>query len=181
MEFVPLEITGALGIISESHLDSRGSLTRVWDAESPLGSFNLVQSSVVLNPKANTLRGLHFQTFPFSENKVIECISGRVFDVIIDLREESTTYKKQLAVHLGPKEKFFGVYIPAGCAHGYLTLVEDSTLIYFMDSKYSAKNSRGLLWSDPSLEINWPSEPAVISEQDRVWPTLSDFYSKENF
>ena len=179
MEFIPLVVDGVFGIISESHVDSRGSLTRVWDKKSPLGNFDLAQSSVVLNPKARTLRGLHFQTIPFSENKVIECVSGRVFDVIIDLRPESSTYKKQLAIHLGPDEKFLGVHVPAGCAHGYLTLEEDSTLIYFMDREYSVKNSRGLLWNDSSLSINWPSEPALISEQDKSWPSLQEFSSDE--
>ena len=180
MEFIPLAISGALGIISESHSDSRGSLTRVWDTKSPLGNFNLVQSSLVLNPKAKTLRGLHFQTFPFSENKVIECVSGKVFDVIIDLRPESSTYKRQLAIHLGPDEKFIGIHVPAGCAHGYLTLEENSTLIYFMDREYSVKNSQGLLWNDPFLSIHWPSEPALISEQDSSWPSLHKFSPKEN-
>lgn len=180
MEFIPLAISGALGIIGESHPDSRGSLTRIWDANSELRIFNLVQASVVLNPKAKTLRGIHFQTYPFSENKVIECVSGRVFDVIIDLRPESITYKRQLSIHLGPNDKFIGIHVPAGCAHGYLTLEADSTLIYFMDKEYSPKNSRGFLWNDPVLSINWPSEPVFISEQDRTWPSIQEFISDEN-
>ena len=92
MEFSPLGIEGAFGIIGESQVDSRGTLTRVWDCNTILGNFNLNQSSVVSNPTKGTLRGLHYQVEPFSENKVIECVSGRVFDVIVDLRNESRTY-----------------------------------------------------------------------------------------
>ena len=109
---------------------------------------------------------------PFSENKIVECISGKVFDVVVDLRMESHTYGKHLEIEIGPLESHIGLFIPAGFAHGYLTLETDSTLIYFMDKEYSAENSAGLLWRDPNLSINWPFEPSLISERDLQWPCL---------
>jgi dTDP-4-dehydrorhamnose 3,5-epimerase len=172
MELVSLAINGTFGIIAETHEDTRGTLTRVWDKNSILGDFKLIQSSIAINPKSKTIRGLHFQSIPFSENKIVKCVSGRVFDVIVDLRQDSSTYKEHLTIELGPSASFLGVFIPSGCAHGYLTLEDNSTLIYFMDQEYSLEHSRGLLWSDPSLSIDWPSDPSLISERDSKWPTL---------
>jgi dTDP-4-dehydrorhamnose 3,5-epimerase len=172
MDLVPLAINGTFGIIAETHEDNRGTLTRVWDKKSILGNFNLVQSSIVVNPISKTMRGLHFQSIPFSENKIVKCISGRVFDVIVDLRQDSSTYKEHVSIELGPSSNYLGVFIPSGCAHGYLTLEDNSTLIYFMDQEYSPEHSRGLYWNDPSLSIKWPSDPTLISERDSKWPKL---------
>ena len=172
MEFVPLAIDGVFGIISESKIDSRGFLVRVWDKYSLFDNFNLVQSSFVLNPQKNTLRGLHYQNYPHSENKVVQCVSGKVFDVIVDLRENSETFREHLEVCLGPDETFIGVLIPVGCAHGYLTLEENTSLIYFMDKEYFPESAQGLLWDDPLLGINWPTQPDLISERDSKWQGL---------
>lgn len=172
MEFTPLVINGVFGIQVKSQGDMRGSLVRVWDKKPLFEDFSLIQSSFVENPKAKTLRGLHFQSLPFSENKIVYCISGKVFDVVVDLREESNTYKEHITIELGPKEKYLGLMIPRGCAHGYLTLEDNSSLLYFMDREYSPKFSKGLFWNDPTLCIKWPSEPALISERDSKWPLL---------
>lgn len=172
MDFLPLGIEGAFGIIEESKVDSRGTLTRVWDCNTILGNFNLNQSSIVSNPIEGTLRGLHYQVEPFSENKVIECVSGKVFDVIVDLRSESLTYGTHLEIVLGPRELYLGVFVPAGCAHGYLTLEPNSTMIYFMDNAHSPNHARGLPWDDLFLSINWPIKPSVISTRDMKWPPL---------
>ena len=173
MEFIPLEIEGAFGIIEEPQLDSRGSLTRIWDSNSVLGEFKLNQSSIVMTPKLGTLRGLHYQSEPFSESKVVECVSGKVFDVIVDLREGSSTYRKHLEVMLGPTETYLGLFVPPGCAHGYQTLEENSTLVYFMDREHSQENSHGIYWNDPTLSINWPRVPSLVSERDSKWPLLN--------
>ena len=172
MEFVPLAIDGVFGITIEPSIDSRGSLTRVWDKNSPLANFNLVQSSFVSNPQKNTLRGLHYQTYPHSENKVVHCVSGKVLDVIVDLREKSETFREHLEVSLGPKETFLGVVIPIGCAHGYITLEENTSLLYFMDKGFFPESTRGLFWNDPLLAINWPTQPDLISERDSKWQPL---------
>jgi dTDP-4-dehydrorhamnose 3,5-epimerase len=172
MKFVNLEIEGVLGIVEKSLVDTRGSLIRVWDSNSVLNNFNLNQSSIVLNPCSGTLRGLHYQVEPFSENKVVECVTGKVFDVIVDLRKESQTYGKHLEIYIGPFEQYLGLFVPDGCAHGYLTLEPNSTLLYFMDNKYSPEHSRGLIWNDPKLSITWPRQPILISERDLMWPQL---------
>jgi dTDP-4-dehydrorhamnose 3,5-epimerase len=173
MEFIPLGIGGAFGIIEQPQLDSRGSLTRIWDSNSVLGDFKLNQSSIVTNPNTGTLRGLHYQVEPFSETKVVECVSGKVFDVIVDLREGSSTYGKHLEVVLGPTETYLGLFVPRGCAHGYQTLEENSILVYFMDREYSSENSYGINWNDPTLSINWPRAPYLMSERDSKWPMLN--------
>lgn len=172
MEFIPLEIEGVQGIVEKTRIDCRGSLTRVWDSNSILERFKLNQSSIVLNPTSGTLRGLHFQNEPFAENKVVECVTGRVFDVIVDLREKSDTFGRHIEVIIGPSETYLGLFIPAGCAHGYLTLEPDSTLLYFMDKEYSAENSKGIRWNDPKMQIKWPIEPSIISARDNSWPTF---------
>lgn len=172
MDFIPLEFEGVLGIVEKAQSDFRGTLTRVWDANPRLQEFKLVQSSIVLNPRVATLRGLHYQDPPFSENKVIFCVSGKVFDVIVDQRSSSSTFGKSLMVEIGPQMDYAGLFVPAGCAHGYLTLEPNSTLIYFMDKEYSQENSHGLLWSDPKLSINWPIDPIHISERDLKWPRI---------
>lgn len=172
MELVPLAIDGVFGIRIESSVDSRGCFTRVWDTNSPLANFNLVQSSFVFNPQKNTLRGLHYQTHPHSENKVVLCVLGKVFDVIVDLREKSETFREHLEVHLGPKETFLGVLIPVGFAHGYITLEENTALLYFVDKEFCLKSAQGLFWNDPLLAINWPTQPDLISVRDSKWKSL---------
>lgn len=173
MEFTPLEIEGAFGISEKSYFDQRGSLTRIWDADSVLRNFNLVQSSIVTNPASGTLRGLHYQAEPFSENKVVECVSGKVFDVIFDMRKNSKTYRKHLTIVIGPSEPNIGLLVPAGCAHGYLTLQPHSTMLYFMDNVYSMEHSRGIPWNDNALAVKWPFSPLLLSEQDASWPITS--------
>lgn len=169
MKFVPLEIEGVRGIVGQAQTDSRGHLIRVWDSNTILKDFELKQASVVTNPRERTLRGLHFQDSPFLENKVVQCISGKVFDVILDLRSDSKTYGQHLELMIGPFETYLGLIVPAGCAHGYLTLENNSTLVYFMDREYSANHSRGIRWNDPAFVFNWPLEPTLVSENDSNW------------
>lgn len=169
MKFVPLEIEGVRGIVGQAQSDSRGHLIRVWDTSTILKDFGLKQASVVTNPLEGTLRGLHFQTSPFSENKVVQCISGKVFDVIVDIRHQSKTYGQHLGLILGPSEPYFGLIVPAGCAHGYLTLENNSTLVYFMDKVHSREHAKGLKWNDTKLGISWPRIPKLVSAQDMTW------------
>ena len=114
----------------------------------------------------------HLITITYSENKVIQCVSGKVFDLILDLRKDSSTYKKHIEIEIGPECEYQGLFIPAGCAHGYLTLEPNSTLIYFMDKAYSPENSKGIRWNDSRLLINWPCQPTLVSQQDLQWPGL---------
>lgn len=168
----PLKIHGAFSISLHSRVDNRGSMVRIWESQGELEKFELNQASFVANPLPKTLRGMHYQEEPFSENKILYCVSGLIFDVIIDLRETSKTYLQHEAIEIGPESSFQGLFVPKGCAHGYLTITPDSNLVYFIDKSYSTQNARGLLWNDPKLKIKWPFNPVCISDRDKNWPKL---------
>jgi len=168
----PLKIHGAFSISLQNRVDNRGSMVRIWESQGELEKFELNQASFVANPLPKTLRGMHYQEEPFAENKILYCVSGLIFDVIIDLRETSKTYLQHEAIEIGPESPFQGLFVPKGCAHGYLTITPHSNLVYFMDKSYSAQNARGLLWNDPILKIKWPFNPVCISDRDKNWPNL---------
>lgn len=172
IDFSPLRIKDSLAITFKTFIDERGTLTRIWEENSFLNEFELRQASIVNNLTSGTLRGLHFQEEPYSESKVIQCVYGKVFDVIVDLRENSATYKKHLGIEIGPNCKYQGLFVPPGCAHGYLTLEPNSTLIYFMDNSYSPTHTLGIRWDDSTLDIKWPSKPMLVSQQDLQWSGL---------
>lgn len=171
--FTPLQIKGSFGVELLEKFDERGSLTRIWESHTFLDKFSVNQISLVTNPTKHTLRGLHFQKAPFEESKLIYCISGRVFDVLVDLRVNSETYRQHLNLEIGPGLKHQGVQIPAGCAHGYLTLESNSTLLYFMDKEHDPQSASGIAWNDTSLGIKWPFDPSVLSNKDSSWPKLN--------
>lgn len=172
MQLIPLDISGVFGIQTSSVIDERGSFLRVWEGINFNEYFKLNQASVAVNPHARTLRGLHFQTEPYRESKVIQCIMGSVFDVVVDLREDSSTYGKHMSIQLGPKETFQGVVVPKGFAHGYLTLEANSILLYFMDSPYVPESAKGIVWNDPTFGIAWPHAPEVMSDRDKAFPLM---------
>lgn len=169
---IPLQIADSLAFIVEPKIDHRGSLSRVWDKDMHSSFSDLKQISSVKNPSSGTLRGLHYQSTEFSENKVIQCISGKAFDVFVDMRKNSPTYRTHIELEIGPECAYQGIFIPSGCAHGYLTLEPNTNFIYFMDQIYSPAHTEGLLWNDSVLAINWPNNPVLISEQDLQWPKL---------
>ena len=172
MDKYEFEIVGAFAFSVENNLDERGSLIRIFDSVELFPNFKVVQASYVENPINGTLRGLHFQAKGRAENKIVQCISGKIFDVIVDIDKESSTYAKVCSVYLGPKEKFQGIFIPKNCAHGYLTLSENSNVTYFMDIEYLLEYSQGIKWDDPFLNIPWPISPITISERDKHLPFL---------
>jgi dTDP-4-dehydrorhamnose 3,5-epimerase len=171
---VPLILEGCFGLVSKSVSDERGTLTRLWENNLIPTGFSLKEASIVVNPMSFTLRGLHYQKFPFSETKIIQCISGKVFDVVLDMRKESSTYGKHITLEIGPSSEYQGLVVPFGCAHGYLTLEANSTLIYFMDNIYSVENSCGILWNDSNIDIKWPYKPVFVSENDLDWPLFNE-------
>ena len=170
---IPLGIEGVFGLVTQPKIDERGSLTRLWEENLVLSRFNVKQISITNNPIKFTLRGLHYQKTPYFENKVIYCSSGKVFEVVLDLRNDSLTIGKHLNVETGPSCEFQGLIVPFGCAHGYMTLEPNSSLIYFIDNVYSAENAKGILWDDPSFNIKWPSKPIIISKRDSSWPLFN--------
>jgi dTDP-4-dehydrorhamnose 3,5-epimerase len=174
LKFVPLEIEGSYGIINKQISDGRGSIIRLWEDNSLLTGFSLTEASLVTNPVAGTLRGIHYQKKPFDENKIVECVQGRIFDVIVDLRRNSKNATRKIEIEIGPQCTYQGLVIPKGCAHGYLTMEPQSNLVYFMDNIYSPENSCGIVWNDVQIGINWPSKPVLISEQDLNWPGLNE-------
>lgn len=172
MDFQALAFEGAFGILECSKVDSRGKMIRIWNQSPELSDFDLKEVSVASNPTEGTLRGLHFQEEPFSEKKIVFCTQGRVYDVVVDLRTTSSTYLQHLAFEMGEDSPFIGMIIPPGCAHGYLTLVPNSSLVYFIDNVHSQEHSQGIKWDDEKLSIEWPFIPTVISERDQTWPAL---------
>jgi dTDP-4-dehydrorhamnose 3,5-epimerase len=170
MKITALEIQNCSAFTSELISDSRGSLSRIWEENSIFSAFETIEASIVSNPTLGTLRGLHFQSGPHAENKIVQCIGGKAFDVVLDIRKESETYRKYVGLEIGPKSRFQGLFVPAGCAHGYLTLEPDTSLIYFMDKAYSPEASNGIRWDDPNWMIRWPIKPFLVSQQDLDWP-----------
>jgi len=167
-----LDDSGLCGIRVNSFTDERGSLTRYFDKIDNLKSFTTQQSSVVFNSQAGILRGMHFQAAPTSEAKIVFCLTGRVFDTVVNIASVFTDRLKKFSFELGPDCEYQGLLIPEGFAHGYLTLSNESLLLYFMNQSYDRELSRGFLWRDPVLNIEWPREPALLSPQDSSWPLI---------
>jgi dTDP-4-dehydrorhamnose 3,5-epimerase len=130
-----------------------------------------LQCSVSFNPRRGTLRGLHFQREPHAETKLIRCVRGRVYDVIVDLRRDSDSYGRWHAERLDAGNGF-SVYVPAGLAHGFITLTDEAEVLYQMADSFAPNSSAGIVWNDTDLAIKWPIEPTIISASDRMLPTL---------
>ncbi len=172
MIFQDTKLRGVREVNLEPTPDERGFFARTWCKkefeESGLNS-RLVQCSVSFNTRKGTLRGMHFQVSPHAEAKLVRCIKGAIYDVVIDLRPESRTYREWIAVLLTADKRNM-VYIPEGCAHGFLTLADESEVFYQMSEFYSPDSARGVRWDDPAFQIIWPDAVEVISERDRTYP-----------
>jgi dTDP-4-dehydrorhamnose 3,5-epimerase len=128
----------------------------------------LSQCSISFNKKAGTLRGMHYQTEPYQEAKVVRCTKGKIFDVIIDLRKNSKTRMNWFGVELS-SQNYKMLYIPEGFAHGFQTLEDNTEVFYQMSQEYMPEYASGKLWSDPVFSISWPIKPPIISEKDKRW------------
>jgi dTDP-4-dehydrorhamnose 3,5-epimerase len=172
MIFVETELPGVFAIEIEPKPDERGFFARTWCqnelAEQGLDS-HLVQCSLSYNTKKGTLRGMHFQAAPHGETKLVRCSKGAIYDVALDLRHDSKTYRRWIGVTL-TAEKRNALYIPKGCAHGFLTLVDDSEVFYQMSDFYHADSARGVRWNDPAFGIVWPGKVEIISPRDANYP-----------
>lgn len=172
MIFQRTKLSGVFEIQIELKSDDRGFFARSWcqkEFESHGLNTKLAQCSVSFNTRKGTLRGLHYQDVPFGEVKLVRCTTGSIYDVVLDLRPQSPMFKNWVGVTL-TAEKRNMLYIPEGCAHGFLTL-EDATEVFYQISEfYHPELSRGVRWDDPAFHINWPEEVAVISERDRTYP-----------
>ena len=168
MKFLETELNGAFIIKFEKHEDERGFFTRVWDKklfqENGLNS-DLLQISFSFSKKRGTLRGMHLQKKPFEESKLVRCTNGKIFDVIIDLRQKSSTYKKWISMELS-SDNLQGLYIPEGSAHGFQTLEDNCEVCYHISNWFSPEHARGIRWDDEEFNITWPINNPIISKKD---------------
>ena len=174
MRFTPTPIAGAWIIEVEPVSDARGSFARTICARefAQRGlATSFVQHSRSLNFGKGTLRGLHLQRPPHAEAKLIACIRGAVYDVCVDMRPDSATFRQWFSVELtqGNERQF---YLPEGCAHGFQTLADNSEIHYAMSNFYAPDAAFGYRWNDPAFAIDWPLAPTVMSAKDEEWPLL---------
>ena len=125
----------------------------------------VAQANISHNAKAGTLRGLHYQAEPHGEPKIVHCVRGRIWDVAVDLRADSPTFREWVGVELSPEARRI-FYIPRGCAHGFITLRDDTDVLYLMGAAFEPGAGRGVRWNDPAFGIRWPFEPAVLATRD---------------
>jgi len=172
MHFIGTNVVGAMMIDPSPHADSRGRFMRAWCvkefAEHGL-EFEPVQANLGFSTTRGTVRGMHFQVAPASEAKLVRCTRGAIFDVVLDLRPESTTYGKWHGVELS-SENGRMLYLPPGCAHGYQTLQVGTEMHYMTSAFYTPGAARGVRFDDPAFDIDWPLAVTEMSEQDRNWP-----------
>jgi len=172
MEFLRTKLPGTFEILIEEKTDERGFFARTWcqkEFESQGLAGKLVQCSLSFSKRKGTLRGMHYQIAPCEETKLVRCTQGAIYDVVLDLRPKSPAFKNWVAVEL-TAEKRNMVYVPQGCAHGFLTLEDQSEVTYQMSEFQSPESARGVRWDDPAFQIKWPAKVEVISERDRTYP-----------
>ena len=173
MIFTETKLKGAFIIDLELVKDDRGFFARTWCKKefSKYGlNPNLVQCSTSLNLKKGTIRGMHFQLFPYEEAKLVRCTRGSMFDVIIDLRPTSKTFKEWVNYELTSENRKM-IYIPEGFAHGFQTLEDNTEVLYHMSEYHLPEYATGVRWNDPAFNINWPQKNnIVISEKDKSYP-----------
>ena len=169
MKFLKQKIKGVFLIKPEPFKDKRGMFRRHF-CKSELKKFGIEtsvqQANISENPKKGTLRGFHYQKKPHQEAKTISCLKGSFFDVIIDLRKNSHTYKKWQSFVITEKNRF-SLHIPKGCANAFLTLENNTLIHYYCSNSYNPKFESGVLFNDPVLKIKWPFKPLHISEKDK--------------
>lgn len=174
MRFHRTKLLGVFELDLEPHRDERGFFARTWcekEFESHGLNPRIVQCSVSFSARKGTLRGIHYQVTPFGEVKVVRCTQGAVYDVVVDLRPESPTYRDWTALVLNSANRRM-MYIPEGCAHGFLTLEDQTEVFYQMSEFYDPKSARGVRWNDPAFGINWPDKVEVISQRDNAYPNF---------
>lgn len=164
-------LTGAYIIDVERRYDERGFFARTWCKKEFAArglETNIAQCNLSYNEKRGTLRGMHYQSAPHAEVKLVSCIAGAIYDVMIDLRQASPTFKSWYAAELTAENRRM-LYIPEGFAHGFLTLEDNSAVVYQMSEFYHEECAEGIRWNDPGIAIDWPFSPAVIAIKDTMY------------
>ena len=170
-----LEIEGAYLFSSSVFSDKRGSFEVFWEDRlfTPMDfQFRPESANHSYNLQSGTVRAFHYQSPPHGQAKLVSCVSGKIWDVIVDLREDSPTRHQWSATELSPGDGKC-LYIPVGCAHGFATLENNSTLAYLIEGKYVPEASSVIRWNDPTLNVPWPISDPILSEKDRNAPTLN--------
>jgi dTDP-4-dehydrorhamnose 3,5-epimerase len=171
MLFTPTKLKDAFIVEPDKKEDERGFFARTWCQQefTDLGlDAELVQCSISFNKKKGTLRGMHWQLPPYAETKLVRCTKGAIYDVIVDLREDSPTFLQWIAAELTAENRT-ALYVPKGFAHGFQTLEDNTEVFYQISNFYAPDYARGFRWNDPTFEINWPLEVSVISVKDKEY------------
>ncbi|MEZ4867881.1 MAG: dTDP-4-dehydrorhamnose 3,5-epimerase [Caldilineaceae bacterium] len=179
MLFRPTDLADAYLIELQRFADERGFFARTW-CERELGEqqldTDLVQCNVSFNHREGTVRGMHYQTEPHAETKIVRCTRGAIYDVIVDLRPASPTFLQWTGVTLSADNRL-QLYIPKGFAHGFQTLTDETEVFYQMSAFYAPDYARGFRWNDPLFQISWPLPVTIISARDRDYP---DYRTEHN-
>jgi dTDP-4-dehydrorhamnose 3,5-epimerase len=176
MKFAPTELAGVMRVSLQPIADARGFFARLHapDEFAAAGApFVPAQTSLSRNDVAHTLRGMHFQAPPYAEAKLVRAVRGSLYDVVVDLRRGSPSFKRWIGATLSA-DNGEALLIPAGCAHGFLTLEDATDVLYQIDRPYTPGHARGVRYNDPALAIAWPAAPRVIAPTDLAWPALAD-------
>lgn len=174
MKFTDSSISGAVRVDVVPFEDNRGLFARAWCAEEFAGqgmTHSFVQANLVSTHRAGTIRGLHYQESPHEGAKYIRCLRGAIHDVVLDLRPNSPTYLQWHGETLTAESRA-AFYVPAGCAHGYQTLTDDTDVLYHVSTPYTPGAERGIRYDDPTFGIEWPHPVMVVSEKDQAWASF---------
>lgn len=172
MKFSATKIPGVVVVEAEPIGDSRGFFARSFCAREFAAAgleLTVAQTNLSHNARRGTLRGMHYQAEPIPEPKLVACIRGAIFDVAIDLRAESPSFRDWVGAELTDSNGK-ALFVPPGCAHGFLTLADETQVSYLMGEFYDPDLARGVRWDDPAFGVEWPGEPTVISDRDAGYP-----------
>ena len=176
MKFIKTKLAGAYIIELEKRADERGFFARTWD-EKEFEEYGIyrkpIQTNMAYSKKKGTLRGLHYQVAPYQESKLISCTRGAIYDVIIDLRSDSPTYKKWFGVELSERNRKM-LFLPERFAHGFLTLEDNTDVSYQVSAFYNFESERLVRYNDPAFKIKWFSKVTIISEKDKNAPDYKE-------
>ena len=178
MRFQGGDVFGACVVEMDRRQDERGFFGRLFCNQEFANAgleHSFVQVNDSLNVRRGTLRGLHYQLPPAAEVKLVRCIRGSIFDVVADLRPDSPTYGRWFGAELNNDNRRM-MYVPRGCAHGFLTLTDDAEALYFASAAYAPAQERGLRFDDAWLDIKWPADPVELSVKDQSWPAFDPAY-----
>jgi dTDP-4-dehydrorhamnose 3,5-epimerase len=187
MQFRAFDIDGPIQIVPRKHEDHRGYFSEIFRLNSfaeHVGPVTFVQENQSLSNAPGTIRGIHFQTPPMAQGKLVRCVAGRLLDVIVDLRQGSPTFGRWVSVVLSP-EDLNQLWVPVGFGHGFCTLEPNSIISYRVTQYYSPEHDKGVAWDDPEIGVDWPSiaDPETLSGKDREQPRLADlpaYFSMED-